>query len=104
MVRVSGVTALFLTSRLGAAPGLSLAALGEPEASVTRDAAHLSGSVKIMSRAAYRVHEIQAASGTVVREFLGPDNRVFAVAWHGPAAPNLRDMLGQFFDPFAAAV
>lgn len=93
---------LLLTSLFGAAP--TLAALGESEASVTRDATHLSGTVKVTAHPAYRIHEIQAASGTVVREFLGPANRVFAVAWKGPAAPDLRATLGQYFDAFAASV
>ncbi len=84
-------------------PCIAAAALGEPEASIQADALQLHGSINVTEHAAYRVHEIQLPSGTRVREFAGPDGKVFAVAWSGPAAPNLRQTLGRFFDPFVAA-
>jgi hypothetical protein len=86
-----------------AAPGIASAALGEMELSVDADAARASGTVKILAHAGYRTHEIHAASGTLLREFVGPDGRVFAVAWNGPAMPNLRETLGRYFGSFAAA-
>ncbi|MGH8336733.1 MAG: DUF2844 domain-containing protein [Gammaproteobacteria bacterium] len=78
------------------------AALGQPEASVQADVARLRGSSKVTEHADYRVHEIQLPSGTSVREFVGPDGRVFAVAWNGPTVPNLRQALGQYFDNYIA--
>jgi len=81
-------------------PGIAAAALGEPETSVETDVARLQASIKINSRAAYRVHELVLPSGTRVREFVGTDGKVFAVAWNGPAVPNLRQALGRYFDSY----
>jgi hypothetical protein len=84
-------------------PGIAAAALGEPEASVQTDALQLRGSINVTEHVGYRLHELQLASGTRVREFVGADGKVFAVAWNGPTPPNLRQMLGRFFDPFVTA-
>jgi hypothetical protein len=84
-------------------PCIAAAALGEPEASVQTDALQLRGSIHVTEHSGFRLHEIQLPSGTLVREFVGADGKVFAVAWRGPAAPNLRQMLGRYFEPFAAA-
>ncbi|HEY3657724.1 MAG TPA: DUF2844 domain-containing protein [Steroidobacteraceae bacterium] len=84
-------------------PHVASAALGEPEATVTDDVQQLKGSVKSMQRSNYRVHEIQLPSGTILREFAALDGNIFAVAWSGPAIPNLRQALGRYFDVYAAA-
>jgi hypothetical protein len=84
-------------------PHVASAALGEPEATVTDDVQQLKGSVKSLQRSNYRVHEIQLPSGTVLREFAALDGNVFAVAWSGPAIPNLRQALGRYFDVYVTA-
>jgi hypothetical protein len=84
-------------------PCIAAAALGEPETSVQTDAAGLRGSIKVTPHGNYRLHEIQLPSGTRVREFAGPDGKVFAVAWNGPTVPNLRQTLGQYFDNYVTA-
>jgi Protein of unknown function (DUF2844) len=81
-------------------PCIAAAALGEPETSVQSDTAELRGSIKVAERAGYRLHEIQLPSGTLVREFVGSDGNVFAVAWSGPTMPNLRTFLGRYFDSY----
>lgn len=85
-------------------PRLSKATLGEPEVSVQTDVAQLRASIKSsQDRTAYRVHEIQLPSGTVLREFVAADGNVFAVAWSGPFMPNLRQAMGRYFDSYVAA-
>jgi Protein of unknown function (DUF2844) len=79
------------------------AGLGQPESTVQADAVQFKGSIKATEHAGYRVQEIQLPSGTLVREFVGSDGIVFAVAWNGPTVPNLRQTLGQYFDNFVAA-
>lgn len=79
------------------------AALGEPESSISGDHEHLQGSIKSTVRTNYRVHEMQLPSGTVLREFAAVGGIVFAVAWHGPAIPDLRQALGRYFDVYVAA-
>lgn len=97
---------LALSSALGVAlllPCLASATLGEPEASVQTDAAQFKGSIKVTNRTSYQVHEIQLPSGTALREYVSPTGNVFAVAWNGPHMPNLRQTLGQYFDPYVTA-
>ena len=43
----------------------------------------------------FTVHELTLPSGTVVREFVGADGRVFAVAWRGPTLPDLKQIFGE---------
>jgi hypothetical protein len=84
-------------------PGVAGATLGEPEATVQTDTQLLRGAIKSTARSNYRVHEIQLPSGTVLREFVASDGNVFAIAWSGPALPNLRQTLGRYFDTYVAA-
>jgi Protein of unknown function (DUF2844) len=84
-------------------PRLACAALGEPESSIAGDVQHLKGSIKATDRGNYRVHEIQLPSGTVLREYAAVGGDVFAVAWSGPAIPDLRQALGRYFDVFVTA-
>jgi hypothetical protein len=84
-------------------PCIATAGLGDSEASVQTDALQLRGSINVTEHAGYRLHEIQLPSGTKLREFAGADGKIFAVAWSGPVPPNLRQALGQYFEPFAAA-
>jgi hypothetical protein len=84
-------------------PCIAAAALGEPETSVQSEAARLHASITVSRHSNYRLHEIQLPSGTVVREFAGSDGKVFAVAWNGPTVPNLREILGQYFDSYVTA-
>src|SRR3984893_16433574 len=84
-------------------PCIAAAGLGEPETSVQTDMARLRGSITVTSHANYRLHEIQLPSGTLLREFAGPDGKVFAVAWNGPTVPDLRQALGQYFDNYVTA-
>jgi hypothetical protein len=93
-------SALFIA---GFVPGIASATLGAPEASVKADVELLKGSIRVSERAGYRVHEIQLPSGTLVREFVGLDGKVFAIAWKGPTIPNLRQTLGQYFDNYVTA-
>lgn len=84
-------------------PCLASAALGETEASVAADGAQLQGSITASDQGNYRLHQIQLTSGTLVREYAGLDGTVFAVTWHGPYVPNLRQLLGRYFDAYVGA-
>ena len=82
-------------------PAPARAALGGDAGSVARDRQALAGSLTVTHAAAYDIHELQAGSG-VVREYLAPGGQVFAVSWQGPRAPDLRQLLGSWFDRYAA--
>jgi hypothetical protein len=80
------------------------ASLGGDEATVAADHAVLEGKMKVARVQRYAVHEIAVPSGTVVREFVSPAGKVFAVAWNGPTMPDLRQVLGPYFDTYVAAL
>jgi hypothetical protein len=46
--------------------------------------------------------ELQLPSGTVVTEYLS-NGVVYAVTWQGPTVPNLRQVLGNYFDSYRTA-
>jgi hypothetical protein len=80
------------------------AALGGSEASVEADRLHVDGTQRVLRMPAYSVHEMQTPSGTVVREYVSPEGIVFGVAWQGPSMPDLRQVLGSYFDRYVDAV
>ncbi|WP_367949005.1 DUF2844 domain-containing protein [Paraburkholderia sp. NMBU_R16] len=52
----------------------------------------------------YRVQETTFPVGTVVREYIDADGKVFGIAWRGPFAPNLSALLGTYFSQYKSAV
>ena len=78
------------------------ATLGEPESSLTAETQLNRASIKQSDYGSYRVHEMQLPSGTVLREYAGPDGKIFAVTWNGPFIPNLKQTLGNYFAEFSA--
>jgi hypothetical protein len=80
------------------------ASLGGDEATIAADHAVLTGSMKVARIARYAVHEIQSPSGTVVREYVSPAGKVFGVAWNGPTLPDMRQVLGPYFDTYVEAL
>jgi len=81
----------------------ALAALGADEASVELDRAKLQGEVNVTAGAGFTVREIQLPTRTVLREYVSPAGKVFAVTWHGPVIPDLQQILGAYYQPFKAA-
>jgi len=87
----------------GSAAGPAEASLGGTQASVETDRLQVGATLRVLSSAAYSVHELQTPSGTVVREFVSPAGIVFGVAWQGPSMPDLRQILGTYFDRYVEA-
>lgn len=79
------------------------ASLGGDTASIQADQVHMQGRRRTTAAESYAVHEIQGASGTVVREYVSANGKVFAVAWQGPWMPDMRQLLGSYFDQYARA-
>ena len=86
---------VLLILSLGAAPGW--AALGEPESSVSADRQFLRGQMRDEVHQGFRLHQITDANGGVVREYVSPAGKVFAVSWQGPFVPNMQQLLGAYF-------
>ena len=94
--RVLGMLILVVATRAGAT-------LGGTEASVQVDQAQLKAALQVTPDARLTIHELKTA-GTTVREFVSPAGTVFGVAWQGTALPDLRQLLGAYFDQYLAAV
>jgi len=89
--------ALFFCARPAAA------ALGGDVSTIGTGQTHLLATARIQRVTTHTMHELQAATGTKVREYLGNDGKIFAVAWQGPFRPNLRDLLGSYYETYLAA-
>lgn len=99
------LTAAALAILLPAFP--AWAALGGGVATVQADQIHMQGSLRKTAATSYTVHEIQSASGVVVREYVASVGEsagiVFAVAWQGPWPPDMRQILGSYFNHYVQA-
>jgi hypothetical protein len=88
-----------------ALPANASATLGRDASSVDADRVRMQGALLRIARSdAYTVHEMRSASGTTVREYVSSNGIVFAVAWQGPWLPDLRQMLGVYFDDYQRAL
>lgn len=50
----------------------------------------------------YLRHDTTLASGTRVREYVSAGGLVFALTWDGPILPDLKALLGKYFDTMVA--
>ncbi len=84
---------------------LLFAALGGSASSIDADRVKMQAAlVGIQTVNAYTVHEIQSATGTLVREYVSSSGDVFAVSWNGPTMPDLQQVLGRYFPVYQQAV
>lgn len=97
---VAGAVSVLL---LAGSARLGQAALGQAQASVETDRRHLKASVQTTLRTGYAVHEMTLPMGTTVKEFSSRTGLVFGVAWAGPRLPDLRQLLGSYFDTWLFA-
>ena len=95
----TGLALVFLAASVPAA-----ATLGEDASSVSADQAQLQATLEIAAAAKFAVHRLQLPSGTVVKEYVSPAGMVFAVSWQGPSIPDLRQVLGRYFETYVGAV
>lgn len=77
------------------------AALGGNVTSVEVDRQQMKATRAVQIKGKYSVHEITTAYGSVVREYVSPDGKVFGVAWRGPFLPNFQQLLGDSYGKFA---
>jgi hypothetical protein len=92
-------TALFASLLFGSP---AFAALGGTYNSVASDRAHFSARIVSASAATHTVHTLTLPNGGTVKEFTRPDGTVFAVSWRGRGRPDLRQLLGPWFDVMQA--
>jgi hypothetical protein len=81
----------------------ALAALGGDATSVETDRVQMKAQSRMLAARSYTVHELVTEAGTLVREYVSPDGKVFAVAWRGPQMPDLEQLFGTHFSTFQQA-
>ena len=81
----------------------AFAALGGDAASIDTDAAKMKGQARATAVGGYTVKEITLPSGTLVREYVSAEGKVFAVTWSGMSQPDLQQTLGTYFEQYKAA-
>ena len=84
-------------------PQPARAALGGNAASVETDRVSMKGLTRPAPAGTLNKQELQLPSGTVVTEYIGAGGAVYAVTWHGPSLPNLRQVLGSYFSNYQTA-
>jgi hypothetical protein len=92
----------FGTVLLAAAP--AWAALGAGESEIAQEQNTLRASLTVRAMDAYAVHTLSTDNGLNIREFVDKSGRVFAVAWDGPARPDLQILLGGYYAQYNAAI
>ena len=81
----------------------ALATLGQDVTSVESDRVQMKAQLRTTAVAGYTVHEIETPTNTVLREYIAPSGKVFAISWNGPLLPDFRQALGQYFGQYQAA-
>jgi hypothetical protein len=88
--------------------GLSLpvqlfAALGGDATTVQADQAHFQATLHAVRADTYTVQELHSADGTIVREYVSPQGKVFGVAWQAPWPPDMEQLLGTYYEQYSQA-
>jgi hypothetical protein len=102
--RLASLFAMLLATLLAALmPATANAALGAaPTAASSASPVLLAASRPAAIATPYSVQESHNADGVTVREYVLPDNVVFAVTWQGPVRPDMNVLLGSYFPNFAS--
>lgn len=99
LIGTAALALFFAPTLLGAA----WAALGEPAASVERDRVMMKGQRQSRSGTGYSIDTITVA-GIQVKEYVSRDGVVFAVVWTGTGVPDLKLLLGEYFEEYRDGV
>jgi hypothetical protein len=84
-------------------PLLASATLGGSLDSVQQDQTRFSASRSVAAGQAYSVHVLTTPTNVVIREYVSTDGHVFAVSWRGPFIPDMRQLLGRYFQQYTLA-
>jgi hypothetical protein len=97
-IRRLGIT--ILLAALASTP--ALAALGDSFQSVDADQDAMKTTASVIEAHSFTVYEMRSPVGTVVREYVSKvDGRVFAITWRGPFMPELKQLLGSYFEQYS---
>ncbi len=83
--------------------GGARAELGGALSSVVADGGRMGARVASTPMGRYARHDLTRVNGAMVHELTNAEGQVFAVTWSGPGKPDLRALLGRYFETFQAA-
>jgi hypothetical protein len=83
-------------------PSALHAELGGAMTGVQVDRAHLDARLTSTPAGTHTRHDMTLPNGASVREFTNANGRVYALTWSGPGKPDLRSLLGGYFDRLQA--
>jgi hypothetical protein len=98
---LSRLAPVFVSVLLLAYAGASRAALGGLPEQFDAEGAAVASTVS-SSMSNYVVRDTTLTTGTQVREYIAANGIVFAVTWDGPVLPDLKALLGKYYDAMAA--
>jgi uncharacterized protein DUF2844 len=90
-----------ITGCLLGAPKNARATLGADVASIAANEQRLDGARQVLKLASGERHDLQLRSGIVVHQYVSPGGAVYALTWRGPRMPDLRELLGPYFEQLA---
>lgn len=94
--------ALFAALFAALTPAVSHATLGAaPTPTASTPSMLLAATRPTAAMTSYTMQETNNADGVTVREYVLPNNVVFAVTWEGPVRPDMTALLGSYFSNFA---
>ena len=94
---------LCMTLAMLVLPFSASGSLGGDSASIQADQRQMEGTLRVAAAANYRQFEIQTPAGVLAREYVSSTGQVFAVVWEGPSLPDIRQLLGSYFDQYVQA-
>ena len=102
-MRILICTASLMMVLASAVPQPVWGALGQSATTVEDDRAKLKGQRHRRGGTGYSVDTITAA-GMEINEYVSSDGVVFAVVWKGTGVPDLKLLLGEYFDEYREEV
>ncbi|MEO8004286.1 MAG: DUF2844 domain-containing protein [Betaproteobacteria bacterium] len=86
-----------------ALPGIANATLGGNIQSIETDRISMTASMSTRPATQFTLHELLLPSGTKLKEFVSHSGVVFAIAWRGRTIPDLKQVLGNYYDRYVAS-
>ncbi|MEQ5841129.1 hypothetical protein BWP39_13285 [Paraburkholderia acidicola] len=109
MAFAAAIAALPAHAELGGAPTWPAGTATSSAAASTSGTSSTSGTLAVRrlsanATTAYTVNTTTLTGGTVVREYVGSNGSVFAIAWQGPQIPGLATLLGTYFPGYVQSL
>jgi hypothetical protein len=102
-VAMLAATLLPLSSHAGLGAASATMLRATPQSAATTATPQAAQAANAAIAAPYTVHQSLDANGVTTREYVLPDNVVFAVTWEGPIRPDMTALLGNYFPNYVSA-